>query len=110
MLVAAHGHVLRGHVVAASGAPVEATSPKRTCRRCKVQFVPADNHARACVYHTALFTGGEVGKYTGFVPVSPAYEHRSLHRGLVRFWDCCNALQEEAPGCCTGPHEAYEDT
>ena len=50
-----------------------------------------------------------MGKYTGFVPVSPAFEHRSRERGLVRFWDCCNALEEGAPGCCMGKHVSYDD-
>ena len=100
MLAGAHRVVL----VRASGTETS------TCKRCKAQFTPRSNHARACVYHPQLYTGGEVGKYTGFVPISPALEHRSRERGLVRFWDCCNALEEGAPGCCTGKHVSYDDT
>ncbi len=28
---------------------------------------------------------------------------------IRRFWDCCGAEQEDAPGCCTGRHVTYDD-
>ena len=38
------------------------TKTFRTCRRCKQQFDPAENHSGACNYHSALWTGGEISK------------------------------------------------
>jgi len=61
------------------------------------------------MHHASLFTGGEYGKYTGFVPASPRFEDRQRQRGLVRFFDCCGALSEDAPGCCSAPHEPFDD-
>ena len=29
--------------------------------------------------------------------------------GLIRFWDCCGAEEEEAPGCCASRHVTYDD-
>ena len=29
--------------------------------------------------------------------------------GLIRFWDCCGAEEEDAPGCCTSRHVTYDD-
>lgn len=29
--------------------------------------------------------------------------------GLIRFWDCCGAEDENAPGCCTSRHVTYDD-
>jgi hypothetical protein len=29
--------------------------------------------------------------------------------GLIRFWDCCGAEEEAAPGCCTSRHVTYDD-
>ena len=29
--------------------------------------------------------------------------------GLMRFWDCCGAEEEAAPGCCTSQHVTYDD-
>jgi hypothetical protein len=48
----------------------------QTCRQCRKQFSARDNGPRACTWHPELYTGGELGKYTGFVPASPAYEDR----------------------------------
>lgn len=28
-------------------------------------------------------------------------------QGLRRFWDCCGAETEDAPGCVLGPHEGF---
>lgn len=47
----------------------------------------------------------------GFVRESAAPEHQLRavvgKSGLMRFWDCCGAESEAAPGCCTGPHVAF---
>ena len=104
------------------------TTQAQTCRRCRRPFLAADNGPTACVWHPQLFTGGELGKYTGYVPESPAYEHRmkaraccdsprlrtltragEQKRGMVRFWDCCGATDEASPGCMRGPHATYDD-
>ena len=38
-----------------------------TCKNCKKPFLPSQNHPGACHYHPDLYTGGEAGKYIGFV-------------------------------------------
>ena len=109
-----------------------ATAAQQTCRNCRRPFLASDNGPTACVWHPQLFTGGELGKYTGYVPESPAFEHRMKvrkrfrgvflqgsqqrltlgprqKRGMVRFWDCCGATDEAAPGCMRGPHKSYDD-
>lgn len=63
--------------------------------------------------HPALWTGGELAKAIGFVRESAAPEHQLLavkgRRGLLRFWDCCGAESEDAPGCVGGHHLAFDD-
>jgi len=86
-----------------------APEPLSTCRRCRASFTASSNGPHVCRYHPALFTGGEVGKYLGFVPRSGAVEDQLKQRGLVRFWDCCGALSEGAPGCATSRHWAWDD-
>jgi len=67
-----------------AGAPrCAAGATRQTCRRCKREYVTSANDTHACTYHPALFTGGEQGKYTGFVPDSPAPEHRMKARGTA---------------------------
>lgn len=107
------------HIVAAS-------SPARLCRRCKQKFT--QNHAQACRYHASLYSGGELAKALGFLRENndPANSLRNVvgTTGLLRcasstcstilhtehrFWDCCGALDEAAPGCCTAPHITYDD-
>lgn len=83
-----------------------------TCRRCKQSFRAAANGPRACRFHPALFSGGEVAKAHGFVRESAAPEHQLQavmgRRGLIRFWDCCGAEDEDAPGCCSGFHLTFD--
>lgn len=81
-----------------------------TCRRCRASFTASTNGPHVCRFHPALFTGGEVGKYTGFVPRSGAVADQLKERGLVRFWDCCGALTEDAPGCMTSRHQGWDDS
>lgn len=71
-------HARRRHHVApaASSASPPAAQSLKTCRRCRRPYSDAENGTSACTYHPALFTGGELGKYTGFVPASPRYEDR----------------------------------
>ncbi|KAI7839146.1 hypothetical protein COHA_007149 [Chlorella ohadii] len=111
-----------GTAAAAAAAAAEAVAAQpnpsraahlRTCRRCKQQFDPATNTPGSCRYHSALWTGGEISKAYGFVRQSAAPEHQLAvvmgRTGLVRFWDCCGAEQEDAPGCCTARHVTYDD-
>lgn len=44
----------------------------RTCRRCKQQFDPSTNGPASCRYHSALWTGGEVGKARARARAVPA--------------------------------------
>ncbi|KAL4530828.1 hypothetical protein Ndes2526B_g09192 [Nannochloris sp. 'desiccata'] len=85
----------------------------RTCRKCKQPFNPATNNDRACQYHSAIFTGGEISKAIGFCRASAAPEDQLIsvfgRTGLLRFWDCCGAEDENAPGCCYGRHLTYDD-
>jgi hypothetical protein len=55
----------------------------QTCRQCRRRFAPSANGPAACVWHPDLFTGGELGKYTGFVPASPAFDDRMKARARV---------------------------
>lgn len=60
--------------------------PTRVCRRCKQQFT--DNHAKACRYHSSLYSGGELAKALGFLRENddPANSLRSVMgtTGLLR--------------------------
>ena len=80
-------------------------------RRCKRPFRPSENHASACRYHPELWTGGESSKYVGFLRKSSEPEDQLVNsehgQGLRRFWDCCGAETEDAPGCVFGPHEGF---
>lgn len=83
------------------------------CRRCRQHFLQTDNHTTACRYHPALYTGGEVAKAIGFCRQSAEPQHQLSavvgRTGLMRFWDCCGAEREGAPGCCAGRHVTYDD-
>lgn len=58
-----------------------------------------------------MFTGGEVSKAIGFCRKGQGRENWLDETvgvsGLLRFWDCCGAGSEEAPGCVVGPHEGF---
>jgi len=43
----------------APAAPAAAAPPEapRTCRRCKLEFLPSENSATACRYHPEIFSG-----------------------------------------------------
>ncbi|CAI5499945.1 unnamed protein product [Closterium sp. Naga37s-1] len=63
-------------------------------------------------YHPALFTGGERGKAVGFTRASsrPEDQLSVVHgTGLLRFWDCCGAVDVDAPGCTCGPHASFDE-
>lgn len=83
----------------------------RTCKHCKRRFDPRDNPVTACRRHPALFTGGEVSKAIGFCREGPGSDNWLDAvvgtSGLMRFWDCCGAAEEDAPGCFVGPHEGF---
>ncbi|KAL4449047.1 hypothetical protein ABPG77_007764 [Micractinium sp. CCAP 211/92] len=53
------------------------------------------------------------GQAIGFCRQSDAPEHQlravAGRTGLIQFWDCCGAEQEDAPGCCMGRHVTYDD-
>ncbi|KAK9814726.1 hypothetical protein WJX72_010555 [[Myrmecia] bisecta] len=76
-------------------------------------FQQKDNHDKACSYHPALYTGGEVAKAIGFIRQSGLPEHQLLasvgRSGLMRFWDCCGSEDEHAPGCCKGRHKTFDE-
>jgi len=69
--------------VAAAPSCAGAATQAQTCRRCRRPFLAAENGPTACEWHPQLFTGGELGKYTGYVPESPAYEHRMKVRASL---------------------------
>lgn len=90
----------------------EGAAALRTCRRCHARFDPGRNEANACRFHRSIY----VCRY------HPA-EVRSLNIGLgdglgyygngeegwdARFWDCCGAEDEGAPGCSAAPHEPFD--
>jgi len=85
----------------------------RTCRVCHAAFDPVANSPTACLHHPALYTGGELGKATGFLRQSshPAASLKAVmgRTGLIRFWDCCGSEDPDAPGCARGPHAGYGD-
>ncbi|GIL56930.1 hypothetical protein Vafri_12217 [Volvox africanus] len=85
-----------------------------TCRRCKQRFAAENNHQEACRYHSEGWTGGELAKAVGFVRRSDAPEHQLAavmgRTGLLRFWDCCGAEDEDAPGCKVSFHVAFDET
>ena len=78
---------------------------------CKRQFAEAENHARACRHHPALYTGGEVSKALGFARAGALPEQQLLQvtgrQGLMRFWDCCGAEDPQAPGCEWSKHVPF---
>ena len=78
-----------------------AAAAQQTCRNCRRPFLASDNGPTACVWHPQLYTGGELGKYTGFVPESPAFEHRMKVRE-----DGCARLAEQAAADYRAPAEA----
>ena len=96
---------------ATEASPPPPSPESRTCRRCKRRYVVADNHASACRFHPALYTGGEVSKAIGFVRRSADpgdwLGPTVGQTGLLRFYDCCGAEDEGAPGCEVGPHEPF---
>lgn len=102
----------RRHVASArASAQPPASTTLRTCRHCKRPFDPTLNTPTSCRHHPALFTGGEVSKAIGFLrdgDGSPWLMESVGRAGLLRFWDCCGAGDEDAPGCVVGPHEPFE--
>lgn len=92
--------------IRASGGQQAATTV-RTCRNCKKQFNPSENHPRACLYHTAHF-GGETKR-----------KFESVHTGgtmdtpgggeITSYWHCCASEDPFDPGCVAGPHASYDD-
>ncbi|GLC43200.1 hypothetical protein PLESTB_000851400 [Pleodorina starrii] len=99
-----------------SGATAPAAPPNltwMTCRRCKQRFAAEQNHREVCRYHSEGWTGGELAKAIGFVRRSDAPEHQLAavmgRTGLLRFWDCCGAEEEGAPGCKVSFHTAFDD-
>ena len=49
-------------LIRGNSTPISMPNALRTCRRCKQQFLPAENHRKACRYHSATWTGGEISK------------------------------------------------
>ncbi len=70
--------------------------------------------SRLCEHPTPGFIRqcGPVAKAIGFVRQSAAAEHQLGavvgRQGLLRFWDCCGAGSEGAPGCCTAHHITFD--
>ncbi len=65
-----------------------------------------------CRHHSSHYGGGEVAKALGFLRASDA-PHHSLaavlgRTGLLRFWECCGEEAEDAPGCTTSYHLAWD--
>ncbi|KAH7290824.1 hypothetical protein KP509_30G066000 [Ceratopteris richardii] len=79
----------------------------KTCRHCKKQYDPLQNHPRACFYHTAHF-GGETKR-----------KFESVHTGgtmntpdggkITSYWHCCGSEDPFDPGCVAVPHESYDE-
>ncbi|KAJ3683425.1 hypothetical protein LUZ60_013652 [Juncus effusus] len=86
---------------------IEGGQVMRTCKNCKSQFDPAQNHPRACQFHTAHF-GGETRRkfesvYTGGTMSTP-------ESGKVyQYWHCCGSDDPFHPGCTSSPHCSYDD-
>ena len=84
----------------------------QTCRRCRQQFSPAENHDQACSYHPCNWSGGEKAKALGFLRESadPADSLAvRLGTGRLQFWDCCGKDSYEAEGCRKGKHVGWDD-
>ena len=84
---------------------------RKTCRRCKVTYVVADNTAAECRFHKgeyvcryhpngAAASGDGLGYY-GNGPDGDGW--------AAKFWDCCGAEEPDAPGCASRPHASYDD-
>ncbi|KAL1531543.1 hypothetical protein AAHA92_31671 [Salvia divinorum] len=79
----------------------------RTCKHCKIQFDPLQNHPRACRFHSAHF-GGETKRkfesvYTG------GTMHTPDSGKVYQYWHCCGSEDPFDPGCTAAPHSSYDD-
>ena len=57
------------------------------CTRCGKAFNRATNSARSCIHHAGSFAAGSDG---------------------IKYWTCCGARLQDAPGCVARPHSGRE--
>eukprot|EP00850_Spirogloea_muscicola_P004207 SM000018S03572 [mRNA] locus=s18:54120:54797:- [translate_table: standard] len=90
----------------------------RLCRRCKRQFDPHQNEVAACAYHRGLFVCRRHDDQKRWAlttaSLSPQrHRYYELKDGegpyAARFYDCCGAESEEAPGCTQSPHITFDE-
>ena len=105
---------------AAAAAPPEAP---RTCRRCKLEFLPSENSATACRYHPEIFSGEtKQSECTTVCPSHLASPDNMCTTGWMvagdasggngeihYYWTCCGASEREAAGCARTRHATYDD-
>eukprot|EP00850_Spirogloea_muscicola_P005769 SM000026S09018 [mRNA] locus=s26:937377:938047:+ [translate_table: standard] len=76
----------------------------RLCRRCKRQFDPQQNEVAACAYHRGLFVcrrHDDQKRYYELKDGEGPY--------AARFYDCCGAESEGAPGCTQSRHITFDE-
>ena len=75
---------------------------KKTCKNCKVLYDVNTNNIASCKIHKGRFIGAEASKHAGT-------KSGEINKGLLVFWDCCDALEPAAIGCHSYFHVSYDD-
>ena len=100
LLAVVKGEVVKGELGTqdeAEAKPREATS---TCRVCRQPFLPSENHCSHCRFHPGRWMGAENAKHFGTHTGAP---------GITLFWDCCEGMTFDAPGCRVGRCYTYDE-
>ena len=74
----------------------------KTCKNCRSTYISTDNNILSCRVHKGRFIGAEASKHSGT-------RSGGDNKGLLVFWDCCDAYDPLAPGCCSYYHVSYDD-
>ena len=81
--------------------PATSAAP-RTCRRCKQQFLAAENGPQVCRFHPESYSGETAQRWKAPGDVDGG--------GAVHwFWTCCGSADRDAPGCCAARHISYDE-
>lgn len=69
----------------------------KTCKNCLKQYLPSQNSANACCFHTGIFSGRLARIDTQDPTGKKDY-----------FWSCCGEAKEH-PGCTKEHHRSFDD-